>query len=165
MKTLQEEDLIFDFTFADKAERFDDKKLHGNKSTMKKVDFILEDKDRLIFLEVKDPDIPGAQNIDQFRTDLNDGALISDLAGKYRDSLLFSIFRGPIDKPVDYVVLLSMAVLEDALILHKIDALKKAIPLTHKRWGQPAANSCVILKLDTYKKIFGDQSVWRASDF
>lgn len=165
MKTLQEEDLIFDFSFVDKFEKFDSKKIHNPESKMKKVDFILEDENRLIFLEVKDPDIPGAVNILKFRKKFNDDTLIADLAGKYRDSLLFSILRGSLNKPVDYIVLLSMEVLDDALILNKIDTLKKAIPISHRQWEQDAVNSCVILKLDKYKKVFGNDSVWRASDF
>lgn len=165
MKTLQEEDLIFDFSFADNAEKFDDKKLHGKKSSMRKVDFIIEEANRFIFLEVKDPDIPGADNVEQFKKDLGDGSLIHDLARKYRDSLFFSMFRGPVDKPIDYIVLISMKSLDDALILNKIDALKREIPVSHKQWEETSANSCVILKLDAYKKKFGDESVWRASDF
>ena len=165
MKTVQEEDLIFDVSFADKVEKFDDKKLHDTRSTMKKVDFIIEDKKRFIFLEVKDPDMPGANNIEKFKKDHLGGNLISDLAGKYRDSLLFSKLRGTLNKPVDYIVLISMASLEDALVISKIDALKRAIPISHKQWVEDSVNSCVILKLDAYKRTFGDGSVWRASDF
>lgn len=165
MKTIQEEDLIFDVTSAVTAERFDDNAIHGTKSTMKRVDFIIEEADRVIFLEVKDPDMPGAVNPEKIRQDLQGGNLIPELAGKYRDSLLFTRLRGGNDKPINYVVLLSMTSLDDALILNKTDVLRSAIPVSNRQWHQDAATSCVILKLDAYKKAFGDQSVWRASDY
>jgi hypothetical protein len=132
---------------------------------MKRVDFIIEEAERVIFLEVKDPDIPGAVNPDKIRQDLQGGSLIPELAGKYRDSLLFAKLRGGYDKPINYVVLISMTSLDNALVLNKTDALRSAIPISNKRWHQDAANSCVILKLDAYKKAFGDESVWRASDY
>ena len=165
MRTLQEGDLIFDFSSYEKYERFDCETLHGNKSDMKKVDFILESENKHIFLEVKDPDVPEAANVEKFKRALNDGSFVRELAGQYRDSLLFSMLRGSLTKPISYIVLLSMEKLDDALVLHKIDELKKAIPITHKRWKNDSAASCTILKLDKYKEVFGDGSVWRASDY
>ncbi len=165
MKTLQEEDLLFDVSSAINAEKFDDDAIHGADSTMKRVDIIIEEKNKVIFLEVKDPDIPGATNPEKLKQNLQGGNLIPELAGKYRDSLLFTHFRGGFDKPIHYVVLISMASLDDALILNKTDVLRSAIPISHQQWNQDCADSCVILKLDTYKKVFGDHSVWRVSDY
>jgi hypothetical protein len=165
MKTIQEKDLIFDVTSAVSTEKFDDDALHGTKSTMKRVDFIIVGDDKIIFLEVKDPDMPGAVNPEKLKQDLQSGNLIPDLAGKYRDSLLFTHLRGGYYKPVNYVVLISMACLDDALVLNKTDALRSAIPISHRQWLQNSANSCIILKLEAYKQAFGDQSVWRASDY
>lgn len=165
MRTVQEDDLIFDVTTAVRAEKFDDNAIHGTKSTMKRVDFIIENDDKVIFLEVKDPDMPGANNPDKLKQDLQGDKLIPELAGKYRDSLLFTHLRGGFDKPIHYVVLISMACLDDALIVRKMDELKSAIPISNRQWQQNSANSCVILKLEAYKRAFGDQSVWRASDY
>ncbi len=165
MKTLQEEDLIFNVTSAVSAVKFDDNAIHGTKSTMKRVDIIIEKDDKVIFLEVKDPDMPGAVNPNKLKQDLQGGSLIPELAGKYRDSLLFTRLRGGYDKPINYVVLISMACLDDALILNKTDVLRSAIPVSHRQWNHDSASSCVILKLDAYKKAFGDHSVWRASDY
>lgn len=165
MRTLQEEDLIFDVTSAVRAEKFDDDAIHGTKSTMKRVDFIIEEEDRVIFLEVKDPDRPGAVNPEKLKNDLQSGNLVPELAGKYRDSLLFASLRGGYGKPINYVVLISMEHLDNALILTKSDALCSAIPLSNRLWQEPSASSCVILKLSAYKQRFGDKSVWRASDY
>ena len=165
MKTIQEGDLIFDVTTAINTEKFDDNKLHGNKSTIKRVDFIIEHNNEFVFLEIKDPDMPGAANPAHFMGQLSGGNLIPDLAGKYRDTLFFTSQRKAYEKRIAYVVLICMNSLDDALILAKIDALKGAIPMTHKSWSQDALYSCVILKLDAYKKAFGDESIWRASDY
>ena len=132
---------------------------------MKRVDFIIEKEEYVLFLEVKDPDMPGASNPDKLIQELQGGSLIPELAGKYRDSLLFSHLRGEYNKPIRYVVLISMASLDDGLVVRKMDDLKSAIPITNKQWCKNAADSCAILKLDKYKECYGSESVWRASDY
>ena len=104
MNTTQEDDLIFRFDREDRIEEFDDNAVHGPKSTMKRVDRIIEKNDKVIFLEVKDPDMPDANNPGKLLQELQSNNLIHDLAGKYRDSLLFTNLRGGYDKPIDYVV-------------------------------------------------------------
>ena len=165
MKTIQEGDLLFDVTSAANAEKFDDNKLHGNKSTIKRVDYIIEHNEEYIFLEIKDPDMPGAANPEHFKEQLTSGNLIPDLASKYRDTLFFTSLRKEYEKRIAYVVLICMNSLDDALLLAKTDALKGAIPMAHKSWTQDSLHSCVILKMDAYKKAFGNDSVWRASDY
>lgn len=165
MKTIQEGDLIFNVTSAINAERFDDNKLHGKKSTIKRVDFIIEHPDEFIFLEIKDPDIPDAANPNHFREQLCSGNLIPDLAGKFRDTLFFTSLRKKYEKPITYIVLICMKSLDKALILAKTDSLKSALPIAHKSWTKNSVDSCIILKLDAYKKRFGTESIWRSSDY
>ena len=160
MTVLVENDLEFDFSSAMEAIKFDADALH-NPSTMKRVDFIAEYTDRFVFLEIKDPDQPGAANPEAFKTKLLTGNLIPDLARKYRDSYWFCNNRGKVTKPIHYVVLISMASLEPALLLAKQDELKKSLPITHKDWPAPCAAGCAILNLDQYKKQFGANSVRR----
>lgn len=162
MTVLSADDLEFDFSAAIEAFVFDDDALHRT-STMKRVDFIAEFEDRFIFLEIKDPDNPAAVNSGALRQKLLGGNLIPDLAGKYRDSLWFRTLCGKANKPVNYVVLLSMASLEPALLLAKQDELKRSLPITHAQWAAPCAQSCVILNLEQYKKQFGAASVRRKS--
>ncbi len=162
MSTLSEGDLEFDFSPAIQATRFDDDDLHG-KSTMKRVDFIVEFKERIVFLEVKDPDNPAAINSQAFKKKLLSGNLIPDLAGKYRDSLWFWKLSEKPGKPVHYVVLLSMANLDPALLLAKQDELHRSLPINHKDWSKPFAKACVILNLDQYRRQYGASSVRRIS--
>jgi len=162
MTVLAEDDLEFDFSDAIKAIRFDDDVIHG-KSTMKRVDFIAEYADRYIFLEVKDPDNPAAANPEAFRQKLLGGNLIPDLAGKYRDSLWFHTLCGKVEKPIYYVVLLSMTSLDPALLLNKQDELHRCLPMNHRDWSKPFAQACVILNLEQYKRQFGLHNVRRKS--
>lgn len=165
MKTIQEDDLIFDVSSAINAEKFDDNKLHGSNSTIKRVDFIIEHPKEFVFLEVKDPDRPGASNPEQFKQDLLGGNLIPDLAGKYRDTLFFSSLRKAYEKPISYVVLICMKSLDHALLIAKTDALKKALPMTHKCWSKNSVDSCIILNLEAYEKKYGNKAVWRESEY
>ena len=109
--------------------------------------------------------MPGAANPGHFREQLSGGNLIPDLASKYRDTLFFTSLRKRYEKRIAYVVLICMNSLDDALLLAKTDALKGAIPMTHRTWSHDSLDSCVILKLDAYKKAYGKETVWRASDF
>lgn len=162
MTILVEDDLEFDFGAAIEAVRFDDSAIHGQ-STMKRVDFIAEYEDRFIFLEVKDPDNPAATDVTAFNQKLLGGNLIPDLAGKYRDSLWFRALSGKAGKPVHYIVLLSMASLDPALLLTKQDELHRCLPMNHKDWSVSFAQACVILNLEQYKKQFGNHTVRRIS--
>ena len=160
-----EKDLEFDFSDAINALQFDDTTFHGH-SSMKRVDFISEHDDFYRFIEVKDPDLPAAteENKANFLVDLNSGKLLNSFAGKYRDSLLFRHLEGKSDKPVDYIVLLSMSSLDPAMLLNKIDLLHRDIPLNHNAWTGNSARSCVILNLEQYKIRFGETSVRRLSE-
>ncbi len=162
MTVLVEKDLAFDFSPALEAIIFDDDALH-NPSTIKRVDFIAEFNDRFVFLEIKDPDQPGAAKPEAFKTKLLTGNLIPDLAGKYRDSSWFRMLSGKANKPIYYIVLVSMASLEPALLLAKQDELKRSLPITHTDWSAPCAAGCVILNIEQYKKQFGANSVRRLS--
>lgn len=164
MTILTEGDLEFDFSGALNAFCYDDDTFHGN-HTMKRVDFIAEYEDRWVFLEIKDPDVPGASNPQSFVNKLQSGNLISDLAGKYRDSLWFRALSDKLgSKPVDYIVLISMASLDPAMLLVQQERLHKALPLNHAEWKMVFANACVIMNLNSYKTKFGHDSVRRISE-
>lgn len=162
MTVLREIDLEFDFSAALAAIRFDDDSFHGT-STMKRVDFIAEFSDHYVFLEVKDPDNPSASRPQEFVNKLLGGNLIPDLAGKFRDSFLFRLLSGKTEKPIRYLVLLSMASLDPALLLSKQDELLRSLPLVHKEWAKPCVEGCAILNLEQYKKKYGPHSVRRVS--
>lgn len=162
MTRLSERDLEFDFTGAARTIKFDDGIAHA-KSSVQPVDFIVEYPDHYTFVEVKDPDEPGAANVEAFREKLKTGQLVRSLAGKFRDSLFFRVIQGVEKKPVQYIILLSMEALTDADLLSKTDQLKRSLPIEHADWPEDCATSCVILNVRQWKRIFGDESLRRLS--
>ena len=163
MTTITELDLVFDFRDAVSVTHFDDDEYHVG-STVQRVDFIAEYDDRYHFIEVKDPDIPTAANAAAFATKLRSGKLVQSLAGKYRDTLFFRSVQGKTEKKIVYIVLLSMRVLDAAMLVAKQDELRRSIPLTHADWSRDSAATCIILNLEQWKRQFGDGSVRRLSE-
>ena len=163
MTKLIELDLELDFSNAINAFQFDDNTYHAG-STVQRVDFIAEYEDCYRFVEVKDPDIPGASNVQGILDKLKSGKLIQSLAGKYRDTLFFRSIQNKIDKKIEYIVLFSMSSLDVAFLLTKQDELHKSIPLEHNQWTSKSASVCVILNMQQWKKRFGENSVRRISD-
>jgi len=163
MTKLFEMDLEFDFSDAIHAFQFDDDSYHG-KSTLQRVDFIAEYDDCYRFVEVKDPDIPGAGNVEGFMEKYKSGKLIQSLSGKYRDTLFFRTLQKKIDKKIEYIVLLSMQTLKAPLLLSKQDELHRSIPFRHQDWTDDCAAVCVVLNLQQWKKRFGENSVRRLSE-
>lgn len=162
MTILSERDLAFDFGDVVSAIKFDDGIAHA-KSSVQPVDFIVEHADRYMFIEIKDPDEPGAANVEAFREKLKSGKLVRSLAGKFRDSFFFKIIQGVEKKPAEYIVLLSMAALSDADLLNKIDQLKRSLPITHADWPENCVTSCVVMNVRQWNRKFGEGSLKRLS--
>lgn len=164
MSKYVEDDLEFDFSWAESSFNYDDDVKHAGHE-MKRVDFIAKQEGKCYFLEVKDPDHPRAeQNLESNKQKLLSGNLVPDLAAKYRDSLWFQALSYKVQKELHYVVLFSMKEIEPALLLSRSDALYKAIPVSHPEWIMSMASTCVILNLEQYKRQFGENSVRRISE-
>lgn len=163
MTKLTERDLEFDFTDALNAQKFDDGITHAS-SSIQPVDFIVEYAHCYRYIEVKDPDEPGAANVTAFKEKMKSGQLIRSLAGKFRDSLFFQTFLENEEKNVEYIVLLSMKTMDAALLLAKQDELRRSIPYMHPKWQRNAATVCVILNIAQWEKRFGEASIRRLSD-
>jgi len=163
MTKLTELDLEFDFNGSIEAIKFDEDSNHlGN--TIKRVDFVVEYDDCYRFIEVKDPDIPGATDIDGFISKLKSGKLIQSLSGKYRDTLFFRTIQKKADKKIEYIVLLSMSKLEAPLLMNKQDELHRSIPFQHSDWSSNSVAVCVILNMQQWKKRYGENSIRRLSE-
>lgn len=163
MTIVREIDLELTFSEAKSVIRFDDDAYHGS-STVQRVDFIAEYEGYDIFVEIKDPDNPVAQNVEAFEQKLKSGNLVRSLSGKFRDTLFFRSIQGKSDIGVVYIVLLSMKKLDGALLLAKQDELRRSIPLTHADWVRACATSCIVLNAEQWKKRFGDHSLRRVSE-
>ena len=92
MTTLREGDIEIGLPSGAQGRKFDDNAVHGlSHAGMKAVDFIIEEDDRIVFVEIKDPDDPSADegSRSRFVAQVRQGELDLDLARKYRDSFLY----------------------------------------------------------------------------
>lgn len=134
MPAFTEGKLQFNFGTAWSHEKFDDNTSHFLTHCMKAVDFIVELPDRIVFLEVKDPQHPGATPATtmQFERELRSGALIKDvLRPKCCDSLLYKLVTQDVDlyKPIYYYVLIALDTLNEPELLALTDKLKTRLPI------------------------------------
>ena len=162
--TEQEDDLIFDFDHViNKADcRFDTPQL--KRTSIQPVDFLLEFENYYSFVEVKDPDQPDPDDPEKFDKDAKEGDLIRKLAGKFRDSYFLFSLQGRDPKYLRYIVLACRKKFDDAFWLTKTEELKRSIPWKHKSMQDPPLKMCLILTLEQWKRKFGAESVWRASE-
>ena len=84
MAVIEEGSLIIEIPDAISFRKFDDPS-HGLSHCMKALDFIVETKDRIIFIEIKDPP-PTGKYTPKFIEELQSGRLDETLKYKYRDS-------------------------------------------------------------------------------
>ena len=104
MTTLTEGNLQITFPRDANVRKFDSPESHGLTHCMKAVDFIVEDDERVLFIEFKDPDHPHARDKEKkkFIKRFKSGKLVDDLKHKYRDSFLYEWMSGSVRKPVYY---------------------------------------------------------------
>ena len=157
MTTHTEGNLRITFPGAMNVRKFDNQESHGLTHCMKAVDFIVEDDDRVLFIEFKDPDHPRARNEakEKFIENFRSGRLDEDLKYKYRDSFLYEWATGNAGKPVYYWILIALDRLTETELLARTDALKGKLPLhgPHSAvWPQPICAGCVIFNLRTWNR-------------
>ena len=130
MTTLSEGDLRLTLPASVNGRKFDDEQ-HGLSHCMKAVDWILELPERICFIEIKDPDAPGARDHgdrNDFLQELLSGKLSGDLATKFRDSFLYEWACNRVDKPISYYVIIASADLDDAILMSRTDDIEAQAP-------------------------------------
>lgn len=142
---------------------------HGLAHCMKAVDFILESRSKILFIEIKDPDNPqaGPANRDKFIEKFASGNIDTDLVYKCRDSFLYEWASGGVQKPVHYFVLIAIDNLTKADLLTRTDALKRKIPLleqTGGRWKRAPIADCAVFNIKTWNKHMTDCPARRISE-
>ena len=166
MTNLDEGDLRIAASGAVAAWRFDGPS-HGL-TCMKAVDFIIELTDSYLFIEIKDPQDPGATQKRQkrFSTELKSGKLNQALKYKFRDSFLYEWALGRANKPVDYLVLIALDSLAGPELTNRSDALKRELPLVGPGsipWARPFVRSCFVFNIAWWNKKFPQFPVSRLS--
>lgn len=140
-----EGDLYFDFTEADYVINFDQSGGgHGLSHIFKAVDFVVEDKNHLLFIEIKNPEnsnIPEQhkeKELKHFSTRLQSGKLYEDLLIKLKDSLIFqSLDSGIPHKKFIYIVFIGMQQLDTAMLANLKDTFIQSSPILSYKWEKP----------------------------
>ena len=157
MTTLSEGDLRLTLPASVNGRKFDDEQ-HGLSHCMKAVDWILELPDRICFIEVKDPDAPGARdhgNRDDFLQELLSGKLSGALATKFRDSFLYEWACNRVDQPISYYVIIASADLDDALLMSRTEDLRRKLPTgTQVNWVRAIARDCLVFNIAKWNEVF-----------
>ena len=157
MTTLREGNLQITFPQGAKVRRFDDKASHGLSHCMKAVDFIVEEPDRVLFIEIKDPEHPRAKEesrkefIDEFRS----GVLDENLKYKYRDTFLYQWASSGIDKPIHYWVVIAIESLTPRDLSSRTDDLRRKLPLKGPpsgQWKRSIVAGCMVFNIATWKR-------------
>ena len=167
MTVLQEENLELTLPHGVYGTKFDDHS-HGLSHCMKAVDFIVEEPDRLLFIEFKDPDHPHANPEDQkaFLEELQTGGKDDDFVRKYRDSFIYRWAEGVDEKPIFYFVLVAAHRLDEAMLLARTEDLKRKLPTggpPSGAWQRQIVAGCGVFNLKTWNKHLPQDPVTRAA--
>jgi len=149
------------------GKKFDDRD-HGLSHCMKAVDFIVEESDRVLFIEFKDPDHPQAKPNKRktFLKDLLAGSKDDDLVRKYRDSFIYRWAEKILDKPITYCVLIATSQLDEAMLLARTEELKRKLPLegpTSGVWKRQIVHGCSVFNIETWNRHLPEYPVTRVS--
>ena len=158
MITLDEGSLRITLPHDDATTRkFDDAATHGLLHRhMKAVDFMVELQDRLLLIEIKDPEQPDApaDRRAQFVKRFMASEIDNNLMRKLRDSVLYEWACGT-DKPVHYWVIVAIDKLTDADLLVRTDCLKQMLPVIEKcpaRWQRQIVADCRVFNMRSWNE-------------
>ncbi len=175
MTTLQEGELAFDFSRAQRAFRLDDRQKRTPEG-LSLVDFVVEETDRLLLVEVKDPscrprrDDEGARNAiakerERFLHKIRNDTLISDeLTPKARDSYTYLHLMRQDTKPIVYAFFLGADQLpvDSGLLMRLRERLQNRIAHeTDQPWARVYVSACVVVTEKTWPMAFPDYPVQR----
>ena len=149
------------------ARKFDDTN-HGLAHCMKAVDFIIELKDRYLFIEFKDPQHPKSKAADRtkFINKFLSGNIDEDFKYKYRDSFLYEWASGKAIKPIYYYVLVALDTLTEAELITRTDDLKRKLPYNGPAsgaWKRKIVAGCAVFNIATWNKNLPSYPVVRIS--
>jgi len=165
MTTLSEGNLNITFPDSVSAWKFDDEK-HGLSHCMKAVDFIVELKDRYLFLEIKDPQHPQGSDkerekwIQRFLA----GNIDDDFKYKYRDSFLYAWASEQVKKPIYYFILVALDTLTEADLIARTDALNRNLPIEGPpsgAWKRKIVDGCAVFNISSWNRLLATYPVSR----
>ena len=170
MRTLEEDDLRFDFTQSLDAIKFDsfakaspDGRAFSNWS---KVDFIVEREDGIYFIEVKDPARPNKadKGNELFLNKIEKKTLGKKYFNKYMDTFMFRWAEGKLDKSIYLVALITLETGLLDSIERQIESNFKHLKKESNRWQRQPMAGCLVLNLKTWEETFPEWPIRRNSD-
>lgn len=148
--------------------QFDDPTTHGVGECLKRVDFIFEDGDEIVFLEIKDYDHPNASSenrADDYKSFMH-SHFDCDYAQKYRDSFLYEWAFGRHDgKTLKYYVVVGIQLSERDLI-KRTEGLRRKLPVdgtSIQGWSRNFVTGCGVYNLTTWNKYFPQYPINRVT--
>lgn len=153
--TLREGELRVDLPPSAQGRKFDDR-THGLSHCMKAVDWIIDLPDKTYFVEVKDLEASGAARHEQrekYLEDLKAERQDGNLVTKFRDSFIYQWARGQVDKPIFYLVVIACQALDNAMLLHRAEALRRRLPAgSPAAWSQAIAEDVLVFNQETWNE-------------
>ena len=164
MLVFNEGDLQLIVHSSSKVRKFDDH-AHGLTHCMKAVDFVIEEDDRILLVEFKDPGNPHADpaNSQQFIDAFTAGEKDGDLVRKFRDSFVYLWAEEKDDKSFYYFVIVTL--IEEAYLVAATDRLKSKLPIygpASGAWKRKIAHGCGVFNLENWNKKFPKYQVKRS---
>jgi hypothetical protein len=172
---MKEGELDFDFTAAKSAEKLDDP-LKKKPEGMMLVDFVVEEENRLIMIEIKDPSAKAKgsdqnaenalqQNRIGYIRDLQNDTLIAEkLTPKARDSYCYLHLMHRDTKPILYVFLLgvdNLPIDQHLLLSVKDRLLSKLEKEADQPWKRRYVSDCLVLTEQTWSSTFPEYPLIR----
>jgi hypothetical protein len=127
-KVYMESGLNFDFRLAKDVKKADSPSVQG----LSAVDFIVETESEFIFIEVKNPDNPHAQDRQrkEYLGELGLETYPLKMAMKFKDTLLKEVITGKsFDKPIKYLILLQFSMFDTNHRIMLLNKIREHIPL------------------------------------
>lgn len=132
---------------------------------MKAVDFILEFRDKTLYLEFKDPNDPAAPP--ERAVDFLKESLLTDLAKKLRDSFLVQWAHCSVDKPIYYYVIVGVRSLNGAQLAAATDSLRRKLPVRRAApddWCRFYVSDGAVFNVEAWNRSFPTYCLSRLSE-
>ncbi len=170
MQRFKEGELVFQFNGAGKVEKLDEEGI-PKPTGMRLVDFVVEEDNRTLLIEIKDPSasmVPGKQR-EEYAKKISGNELISDqLVPKARSSYTYLHLMKRDSKPFLYIVVFGLERLPDetALLMGFKDRLLQRIRCEGKEpWRRQYIKDCIVVTLDGWNKLFKNYPLLREGYF
>ena len=155
MRQIAEGDIIIDFPVGASVRKFDNA-AHGLSHCMSAVDYIVDHKDHVYFIEIKDPQSPETKTLtsEEFFQEFRCGSTDNKLVRKFRDSFLYEWASGQPNKAIYYLVLIGWDYSDDAFWLVRNDELRRKLPIQGPKgaWKKPFVRGCAVMNLASWNK-------------